>query len=373
MYKLVAIGGTFDHLHKGHRRILREAFRISEKVFIGLTSDQYIQEKFSIFNFQFSNNFQIQKYQIREKELREFLQKKGFWDKAKIVKIDDVYGGADRNPDLETIVVTRETVAGTRMINERRKKMGLKLLKIVTIPFVLAEDKKRISSSRIRSGEINREGRLYRRIFNFQFSIFKNQKSKTNNKEKFIISEKLRRELKKPLGKLIKGDPENLTEVGPELKQNIHKLQKGTSSHLITVGDEVTKLVNQVNLKPDLALVDFRVGRKKKYKNYGELGFKIEAKLGQTSLWKVSICRNPAGMITKRMVEMIDLSMKGMVREGKGFIIRVIGEEDLAALPAILVAPLGSVVLYGQPGEGVVVVEVTEKNKEDILRMVERD
>jgi hypothetical protein len=45
-------------------------------------------------------------------------------------------------------------------------------------------------------------------------------------------------------------------------------------------------------------------------------------------------------------------------------VILVEGEEDLAVIPLILAAPEGAMVLYGQPGEGVVVCEVTDAAKE---------
>ena len=45
MYKLVAIAGTFDRLHKGHRFFISEAFKQGEKVLIGLTSDAFAKAK----------------------------------------------------------------------------------------------------------------------------------------------------------------------------------------------------------------------------------------------------------------------------------------------------------------------------------------
>ncbi|MBM3212057.1 DUF359 domain-containing protein, partial [Candidatus Poribacteria bacterium] len=54
------------------------------------------------------------------------------------------------------------------------------------------------------------------------------------------------------------------------------------------------------------------------------------------------------------------------------FVVKVIGEEDLAGVPAILLSPLGTVVLYGQPQQGIVVVEVSEEKKRQLLQLLDR-
>lgn len=71
---------------------------------------------------------------------------------------------------------------------------------------------------------------------------------------------------------------------------------------------------------------------------------------------------NPAGIITDELIRTLceAFASEKLLR------IFVRGEEDLATLPVILLAPIGAVVLYGQPDEGVVFVEVTKKKKEEI-------
>ena len=44
-FSLVAMGGTFDIIHQGHLTLLANAFEISNKVIIGLTSDEFVQKK----------------------------------------------------------------------------------------------------------------------------------------------------------------------------------------------------------------------------------------------------------------------------------------------------------------------------------------
>ena len=93
-YKSVAIGGTFDRLHKGHRYFIKQSFSYAQKVIIGLTADEFVKAKISNFKFQISNKNQISNYQTRKKDLIDFLKEEKLFNRSKIVQIDDVYGSA---------------------------------------------------------------------------------------------------------------------------------------------------------------------------------------------------------------------------------------------------------------------------------------
>ena len=149
----ICIGGTFNLLHKGHKKLLEEAFKTAGKdgfVFIGLTK-QKMQDK----------KKKIRYYSEREKDLVKFLKKKSWLSKSKIIPILDKYGLAV-DEDYDAIIVSPETYRIAREINSKRLSLGKKPLKIIRIPFVLAEDGKPISSSRIEKGEINENGGLIR-------------------------------------------------------------------------------------------------------------------------------------------------------------------------------------------------------------------
>ncbi|MBI3954917.1 GTP-dependent dephospho-CoA kinase family protein, partial [Candidatus Gottesmanbacteria bacterium] len=134
-------------------------------------------------------------------------------------------------------------------------------------------------------------------------------------------------------------------------------------------GDEVTKLCNESGINSDLSIIDFRVRRIKKYFSLSDLGFPAPfARGGLANV--VRTVRNPAGSITISLVNSVSKAMKNLVSTGKQQIIKVEGEEDLAGVPAILLSPLGSLILYGQPGEGIVVVEVTEEKKQQLLNIL---
>ena len=98
MYKLVAIAGTFDRLHKGQRFFISEAFKQGEKVLIGLTSDNFAISKLKSQN----SNLQLksQNYQERNRQLEIYLKEEGFLERSTITGIDDVYGPAGKNKKI---------------------------------------------------------------------------------------------------------------------------------------------------------------------------------------------------------------------------------------------------------------------------------
>lgn len=293
----------------------------------------------------------VKLYQDRKKELTAFLEQKNLLFRAQIVPIDDVYGPAATSKEIEALVVTSETYQGARKVNQKRRELGLAPLNIVRIPLLLAEDRKRISSSRMRIGEIDRQGRSYK----LQITSYKLQ-----------ISDELRRELKKPQGLLLPDKPNSRQRVLPLLKKELVRLKPVM---IITVGDEVTKLVKRADMEPNLSIIDFKVARKKKYSGLEELGFKKNFKF---KILNFKLAKNPPGHVTKTLVLAVSKAIARYIKTGHNQIIKVGGEEDLAGVPAILLAPLGSVVLYGQPGKGVVVVEVTEGEKERLVELIEK-
>ncbi|MCS7140375.1 MAG: phosphopantetheine adenylyltransferase [Candidatus Nezhaarchaeota archaeon] len=153
-FSLIAVGGTFDRLHRGHKELLRTAFKVGEKVIIGLTSDEMVART--------KGNASISKFEDRKKGLEEWIEKEGLAKEAdhEIVLINDVYGTAIYDNRLEALVVSEETYQRAITINKIRIERGLKPLIIIVMPMVLARDGKPISSTRIRRGEIDEEGEL---------------------------------------------------------------------------------------------------------------------------------------------------------------------------------------------------------------------
>ncbi len=159
------------------------------------------------------------------------------------------------------------------------------------------------------------------------------------------VSKEIRPLLKKPFGKVYKGkDLKPAEEIKADLK----------GEKVIVVGDVTLKNILAVGIRPSLAIIDLKTKRNIK----------------EDSVFKEKVvkAKNPPGMITKELWDEIHNSM-----DKKGALIVVDGEEDMAVLPCILEADWDSVVLYGQPDEGIVMVRVTEEKKFDtgtIIKMM---
>jgi cytidyltransferase-like protein len=152
--KTVAVGGTFDELHKGHKTLLIKAFEIGEKVLVGLSSDEFAKTLIR------QKNHVIANYEKRQAELEEFLRQHDFLERAEIIPLNDAYGVTLSQRYLDALVVSQETEYMAQEINKKREKKGLKPLKIIAIQMVPAENCVPISTTRIRRGEIDREGHL---------------------------------------------------------------------------------------------------------------------------------------------------------------------------------------------------------------------
>lgn len=152
MYRVVAMGGTFDSLHRGHRKLLRQAFAVGHRVIIGITSDDFARS--------LHKPHKLDVYNRRRKDLERLLASWGVLSRARIVPLRDRYGPTVRASGIDALVVSRRTLKTAYEINARRKARGLKLLAINPIDLILADDKRPISSTRIRRGKIDREGRL---------------------------------------------------------------------------------------------------------------------------------------------------------------------------------------------------------------------
>ena len=148
-----------------------------------------------------------------------------------------------------------------------------------------------------------------------------------------VLTPELRARLKRPLGELLRGEPDEVFAVLSErLRGRV----------VITVGDVVTSNALRHGLRPWAAIVDGRAMRRP-----------VAGELPQAAWSKRLRVVNPPGTISEDA-----WSAVGMAVRGGDMLVLVEGEEDLLALVAVLCAPEGAVVLYGQPGEGVVLVEV---------------
>jgi hypothetical protein len=124
---------------------------------------------------------------------------------------------------------------------------------------------------------------------------------------------------------------------------------------IIAVGDRVSENLIKSGLLPDVAIVDSKIMRK----SVEPLKFDAE---------KTFNIINPAGTITDEAYQTVG---KAVNLAGRTKVL-VDGEEDLLTLAAVLSAPDGSIVVYGQPRTGIVVVSVSEDTKIKFRKIVDR-
>lgn len=150
-FLIVATGGTFDEIHVGHIALLAKAFHVGKKVIIGVSSDNFAANRGKKLNHNF---------EARIANLKNMI-KKEFGDvNYEIAKLDGDFGPAVTTDDVEALVTSIETQSKGKLLNEIRAKIGMKPAKIITVELIKAEDGSIISSTRIRTGEIDRQGRV---------------------------------------------------------------------------------------------------------------------------------------------------------------------------------------------------------------------
>jgi len=150
-FSLIAMGGTFDIIHHGHITLLSTAFEISEKVIIGLTSDEFVQKK---------GKNPIHKYDERLKNLTSIIFKKFPNSYFEISQLNNDFGPAVFEKEVQALVVSDETKNQGNILNKLRTERNLSPVEIIVVPMTLAKDGKRISTTRIKNSEIDSDGNL---------------------------------------------------------------------------------------------------------------------------------------------------------------------------------------------------------------------
>lgn len=315
-YRHGVLGGTFDPFHAGHEKLVDFALSKIANLTIGVSSDEFAKS--------YMGKNPLHKFDQRKKMVEKYLRKKGCEKRTKIIKLNDIFGNTIVDKNLHAIVVTPDSKNNARLINQSRKKLNFQQLKLIHFKFIKGPDQKKISSSRIRSGEINRLGNPYWELL---------------YKKNFRLPLKLRQTFSQPFGEVYNGN-----------QPDSFFAQKGM---LITVGDETTKTFNKAKIYPSLAVVDFKINRKTQVRKFSDLGFPHSPKIKNVT--------NYPGEINYLLSKSV---MNFMRHKNYGLVIKINGEEDLAVLPIALLAPLGTCIFYGIRNLGMVKISVDEKLKE---------
>lgn len=150
-FKVLALGGTFDILHRGHLELIKEGFSNSSKVIIGLTSDEFARKK---------GKEPVNNYQQRKKKLEETINNNYPNSNYEISRLDNDFGPAVLEKEVQALVVSEETASQGSELNRLRREKGIQPVHVIVVPLVIAKDGKRISTTRIRNAEIDLNGNI---------------------------------------------------------------------------------------------------------------------------------------------------------------------------------------------------------------------
>jgi len=151
-YRAVAVGGTFDILHIGHEKLLAKAFELGELVFVGVTGDRLVSK--------LKKDHPVRKFAVRRRDLRRLLKARGWLRRARITELKDPFGPAVCRKRLDALVVSEETRSNGQRVNALRRNQGLNPLRLYVVRMVRTKDGLLLSDTRIRRGEVNRQGKL---------------------------------------------------------------------------------------------------------------------------------------------------------------------------------------------------------------------
>jgi len=266
----------------------------------------------------------IQPVDHRLKILEKYIRGNGLSDVIEtgvVTKIDDLVA-----IDGDTTFLMYEgpccTEIETGALARRKDQLGVSD-RVEYLKPVRANDGDKLASARIRLGEIDQKGRRLR----------------GTSEPPRLLKLEGRAGLKTPKGDVFESNR------GPPEIHVVERIRKEAPALVIAVGDVTTHTILKEGFIPDVMIVD---GITKRGAYEGEFSAQQEYQF-----------YNPAAVIYPEAWSVIDTA----IHDSKKSLVIVDGEEDLMGFPAVLLAPIGSVVLYGQPDVGIVWIPVNGENK----------
>ncbi len=148
-FGLAATGGTFDVVHEGHAALLAESFAVADRVVVGLAGDGFAARR---------GKSPANGYAARRAALDALMRGRFGAARYDIRELDGEFGPAALEGNVEALVASEETAGRGAELNRLRRARGLPPVEVVVVPMVLAHDGRRISSTRVRNGEIDARG-----------------------------------------------------------------------------------------------------------------------------------------------------------------------------------------------------------------------
>lgn len=312
-HHLAALGGTFDHLHSGHQHLLTVALSQADNVILGLVKNP----NFKVFPGT------IQSYPDRLAGLHQFIASVNSTRRVNCMELTDVYGPTLTDSTIDLLVVSELTQKGAEVINAQRANKRLPPLPVKVVSIINAQDGLPLSSSRIRAGEIDRLGLVYKNLFHKDLQL----------------TGAGRQELKNPQGEL-------LTSLNPALVRS--------SYPVVLVGDRVMKAFLDAKLPFTHAVIDGHIERQP-----------VTIPKDYYTRFSTHHQINPPGKLQSLASTTI-----ADIASLRSQLVIVTGEEDLLVFPVVLTYPLGTKVFYGQPETGIVMIEVNEVTKQKVLKLL---
>ena len=322
-YRRCLIGGTFDRFHSGHQLLIQTALRQADFIEVHVTNDAMAQAK----------GGWIESLEDRMEGVLSWLSVNAS-KRHEVFVLENPHGPAPLHELADSIVATAETISRCHHINNERIENGLASLHIIEAPHMMDELGGILSSSRIRNGLVDTEGHPW---------IPPSLNGKTLRMPAVLDDE-----FKTPMGELFEG-PEDAPEVA--LSAMLESLPANHGA-LIAVGDVTVKGLMDMGIQPDIGFIDGQTKRT-------ELADEYKVNPDQYSVRRT--VKNPPSILTPELLDVIQWSL---IQE-EPVLVEVDGEEDLAPMYLLATAPLGTIIVYGQPRKGVVmrVLDIEAKHR----------
>jgi len=322
-YQQIGMGGTFDHFHLGHQSFLSFAGSLSEQLQVGVTVPKLTAHK------QLASL--IQPYEIREKNVKDFLTNHKI--SAEVFPLQNFHGPTLEGSSVEAIAVTPHTLNGGERINQARQIKHLPILPIEVAALVKDENGEYISSTRIRQGIVSPDGRVFQNPIRDGLALSPQQINFFRENQGTIV----------------------------KTPNDYHPLR-------FVIGDIVVSIFLENEWPLTLGIFDYKTQRNP---------YSSEA---ISKLFVSASIANPAGSISPLLTSSLHSSLlensyfshvfTNPQESYKPQFFAIDGEEDLAAVALVLVAPLNAAIYYGQPNEGMVEMIVTSELKEKFYRVL---